>query len=270
MLLQQLLLLFLFSFSPQKEIPIPPQKVKVFDIQKDKSVEVYCENKSDQIQSVKIKCQLTGMSPSRKFPMIVVIKPHSTKLISVLKPKKSARQYNYKYSYEFVDGNVNSKHDDSYIYNLPYKKGRSYILGQGYNGHYSHHNSNSLDFNMDVGTPIHAMRGGKVVYVVEKNKKGCASSKCAKYANQIRIQHSDGTYADYYHLKYKGVIVNSGDQVKKGQHIGYSGNTGWTSGPHLHVKIYKATFGRENPGFRTKFRTRRGAIYLKEKRSYSY
>ncbi len=270
MIFQQILLLLLLSFAPKTERINPPQKVKVYDIQKDKSVEVYCENNSDQIQSVKIKCQLTGMSPSKKFPMIVILKPHSTKLLSVLKPKQSARNYFYKYSYEFVDGNVNANHDNSYVYNLSFQKGHSYILGQGYNGRYSHHNSNSLDFNMDVGTPVHAMRGGKVVYVVEKNKKGCASSRCAKYANQVKIRHSDGTYADYYHLKHNGVVVHNGDIVKKGQLIAYSGNTGWTSGPHLHVKIYKASFQRENPGFRTKFRTRKGVVYLKEKGSYFY
>jgi murein DD-endopeptidase MepM/ murein hydrolase activator NlpD len=60
-------------------------------------------------------------------------------------------------------------------------------------------------------------------------------------ANHIIIMHNDGTFAIYNHLMRYGVSVNVGDKVKKGYPIGYSGNTGYSSGPHLHFAVFKAT-----------------------------
>ena len=57
--------------------------------------------------------------------------------------------------------------------------------------------------------------------------------------NEIEIKHSDGTYAAYSHLKYKGTFVKKGEKVKKGQLIGLSGNTGWSSKPHLDFCVFK-------------------------------
>ena len=56
-------------------------------------------------------------------------------------------------------------------------------------------------------------------------------------ANYIVIRHPDGTYARYYHLMHKGVVVKKGQHVGTGEHIGYSGGTGYSGAPHLHIDI---------------------------------
>jgi murein DD-endopeptidase MepM/ murein hydrolase activator NlpD len=53
----------------------------------------------------------------------------------------------------------------------------------------------------------------------------------------VLIRHEDFTYGLYLHLKFKGVKVKLGNAVKQGQSIAASGNSGTTSGPHLHFAV---------------------------------
>ena len=56
-------------------------------------------------------------------------------------------------------------------------------------------------------------------------------------ANNIRIVHSDGTMAVYAHLELESAHVQVGDRVRAGQLLALSGDTGYTSGPHLHFCV---------------------------------
>ncbi len=58
--------------------------------------------------------------------------------------------------------------------------------------------------------------------------------------------HPDGTFATYAHIKYNGAKCKVGDTVKRGDVIALSGNTGWTSGPHLHFVCFLGGFDRWN------------------------
>lgn len=148
--------------------------------------------------------------------------------------------YNLKY---YLGDPSQIKHDDSYLYRLPFKKGKWYKVSQSFNGKFSHNNDNSryaVDFNLKEGEPVFAAREGKVVFVVDKYTENGGVELKFK-ANKIVIQHPDGTFASYVHLQPKGVLVKVGEVVTKGQHIGYSGNTGFSSGPHLHFVVRKET-----------------------------
>ncbi|MEO1516340.1 MAG: M23 family metallopeptidase [Bacteroidota bacterium] len=145
--------------------------------------------------------------------------------------------YGYSYSYGFGD-ELNAKHNDRQTYLLPYQPGDQYIVSQGHNGKFSHKGIYAIDFQMPIGTTICAARAGVVVEVKENSNKGCRSSSCKNLSNNILIYHDDGTFSYYGHLKYKGVIVEPGQKVKAGQPIGKSGNTGWSSGPHLHFEVH--------------------------------
>ncbi|WP_330333084.1 peptidoglycan DD-metalloendopeptidase family protein [Streptomyces sp. NBC_00536] len=91
-------------------------------------------------------------------------------------------------------------------------------------GMWSSGSHTGIDFHADQGTVVHAVGAG---VIVESGDGGA-------YGNNIVIKHNDGTYTQYGHLSLLSVSV--GEQVTAGQQIGLSGNTGNTSGPHLHFE----------------------------------
>ena len=84
-----------------------------------------------------------------------------------------------------------------------------------------------LDISASLGTPIKAADGGKVVFV---GRKGA-------YGNMVEIDHGNGYKTRYAHCSK--MLVKVGDKVYKGQHIANVGNTGRSTGPHLHFEVLK-------------------------------
>lgn len=96
------------------------------------------------------------------------------------------------------------------------------------------HGYNGIDLGSPTGTPIYAAAAGDVI--ISRN-----SGWNGGYGNYAVISHSNGTQTLYGHMKE--VIVAVGDKVYQGQIIGYVGNTGRSTGPHLHFEIR----GARNP-----------------------
>jgi len=152
-------------------------------------------------------------------------------------------------------------HEDSYLYSLPYAAVTSFKVTQGYHGTFSHTGPDELatDWKMPEGTPVFAAREGVVVAVKDDSEKGGAHRKFEDCANMVTIQHADGTMAHYCHLSPHSAKVKVGQKIRTGDLLAASGNTGFTSGPHLHFAVFKARdgFGRET--IPVKFRTASGS-----------
>lgn len=158
--------------------------------------------------------------------------------------------------------------DDSYVYQLPYAEGRSYLLVQGYHSWFSHKGRMAYDFKMKTGTPVYAARGGVVTSVQEGFNKGGVNKKYYRRANAIIVRHPDGSNAMYAHLKHNGAEVQVGDTVKQGQLIGFSGSTGYSAFPHLHFMVWGPTRDGRRTQLPVRFHTQSGATYLKPGKKY--
>lgn len=84
---------------------------------------------------------------------------------------------------------------------------------------------NGIDIAVPSGTPIYSMADGEVII----------SSYMSGYGNVVIIDHGNGVTSTYAHLSSR--IVSVGQAVNKGQMIAKSGNTGLSSGPHLHFEV---------------------------------
>ena len=84
-----------------------------------------------------------------------------------------------------------------------------------------------IDFSAPSGTPIYAT-GDAIV---------SRAAYVGGYGNQVTLDHSYGYKSSYAHMR--SYIVRKGQKVKRGQLIGYVGNTGSSTGPHLHYEVIK-------------------------------
>ncbi len=151
------------------------------------------------------------------------------------------------------------KDNITFVYWLPYKKGSRYLFIQGANSNMSHKGELAYDFKVKIGTEICAARAGKVIQTKYDSDRGGLKDEYLSDGNHIFIQHDDGSIAQYWHLKYNGVLVKEGDTVYQGQPIGLSGNTGYTAFPHVHFQLIDKN-GNEILG---RFKTKKGIIYLR-------
>ncbi len=268
--MKQVLFFILLSLSTTSALKA--QSIKLFNEKKDQGYVIYATNDELYPVSVSLDLELKNLLFSENTKKVFVVPAKSEKFkIGELTVSDIGRGYKFSYKYQYAIGDVTiTNYDKAFLYDLPFPKGKSYTLFQGYNGKFSHQNENSIDFTMPEGSEVVAARDGIVVKVVKNNIESCQHEECKKYNNYIMIMHSDGTFANYVHIKYNGTNLNIGDTVKKGDVIAYSGNVGWTTGPHLHFVCFLGGFEKWNT-LETKFRIDKGdnAIFLKEGNTYS-
>lgn len=184
-----------------------------------------------------------NVSPDQPWPMFAVVRPHSEIPLARIRPAESERGYNFSTEVSYRPGNFYALHDPQATYRLPFEAGHSVVVSQSSDGPLTTHDQanaqHAVDFTTPENTPIVAARDGIVIEAEGRNKQGGKDRVLLGLANQIRILHADDSIATYAHLAPNGVLVAVGQKVKAGTRIGYSGSTGYSSGPHLHFVVHE-------------------------------
>jgi murein DD-endopeptidase MepM/ murein hydrolase activator NlpD len=217
----------------------------------------YVENKEFCEVTMTFEMGLINLKGDSKFPYTATFPARQTSEAFAVSPVKSGSEWGYSYTNYYKLGSNCAKHDDSYAYQLPYGPERNFKVTQAFNGKFSHKGSNryAIDWQMPEGTPVRAARGGIVVKVKDDSTSGGSSMKFDCFNNYVLIRHEDGTLGHYCHLQHDGVNVSVGQSVATGDVIAHSGNTGFSSGPHLHFCVFRTLDGRERVSIPIKFQT---------------
>src|ERR1700728_948507 len=170
-----------------------------------------------------------------------VLPPHSRQgLLSAT--VAGASVVGFDYGWRIVLGTPGATHQPHEPYRAPFALGASFTVSQAYPVHISHNRPESqyaVDIAVPDGTPIYAAREGTVINVHHDFFRGVADTALLDQANVVEILHDDGTIGVYAHLHWESIRVQPGQSVHRGQYIADSGNTGATTGPHLHFAVIR-------------------------------
>jgi murein DD-endopeptidase MepM/ murein hydrolase activator NlpD len=149
----------------------------------------------------------------------------------------------FDYEYQFLPGDPRAEHKPDRPYRLPYALASSFPVSQAYPDAMTHGDPSStyaVDFVMPIGTPVLAARAGTVIEVASDfYEAGVDASVNGPRANVVRVLHDDGTMSLYGHLNWNSIRVVPGQRVERGEYLADSGNTGFSTGPHLHFVVQR-------------------------------
>lgn len=206
--------------------------------------ELVAENDGPAPITVYVTLSGSNYASDKAWPQTVIVPPQTAlPLGRVYSADRSAGGYNFLFRYSHHFGRVDAVHDAAAAYRLPYPDGHAYSVTQAYGGRLTSHNNRenlyAIDFAMPVGTPVVAARGGVVIDATTRHTEGGFDIRFLDKANTVAIAHDDGTVAEYAHLTHGTDFVKLGQRVAAGEVIGHAGNTGYSSGPHLHFIVSK-------------------------------
>jgi murein DD-endopeptidase MepM/ murein hydrolase activator NlpD len=152
------------------------------------------------------------------------------------------RTADLRYVWKTALGSPDAVHSPQSPYRVPFGVGSTYLVTQAYPSAITHITPDSryaIDIALPDDTPVYSAREGTVINARHDSFQGGMSPVMLDQANMVAILHDDGTIAVYAHLHWDSIQVHIGQHVVRGQYIADSGNTGFTSGPHLHFAVIR-------------------------------
>ena len=242
--------------------------VRVRQVKSERGARLFVENRAFWDVTVTLKVLVRNGRITRVQPETTTYPARSETEAAQIWPENTGRRCKWRCRIEWIAGRLQqpgrarARSDAHVLYRLPFEEGRAFRVAQGYDTNRTHKGRDrySVDFAMRKGTSVCAARAGIVVDLKESSKTGGSHEKFRHDSNYICIAHDDGTVAEYHHLHYQGVLVEVGEHVEAGQRIAISGNTGYSTGPHLHFGVYAAVSGRRSQSQPIAFVTAEGLI----------
>lgn len=253
-----------FSFTPGTKTSTLPManpnyrnKVTLKEVTTEDTVVLSASNSSvDAIEFRFKSLNLANMtaSPSDAKTAVVLLAPGAADVpIATFTITDRSKAPSLGYDASVTAGNSKAVFDGT-LCALPWASGGAFKVAQGFGGTSSHgdaQNFHAVDITMPIGTPVHAARGGVVVATEQGFDNGTGIEAKANY---VVICHADGSYGQYWHLDQNGVVATVGTTVAEGAHIGNSGNSGKSTGPHLHFSVAVADGTGKNKTVPWKFK----------------
>jgi murein DD-endopeptidase MepM/ murein hydrolase activator NlpD len=186
---------------------------------------------------------IENMSADTPRSGLAVLPPRSeTELVVVGKTVENA-DLKFDSEFQFIPGEPGAEHRPEQPYRLPYALSSSVRVSQAFPDTKTHTDlasRHAVDFVMPIGTDVFAARGGVVIEVASDFfESGTNLAVDGPRANVVRILHDDGTMALYVHLNWNTIRVVPGQRVSRGEYLADSGNTGFSTGPHLHFVVQR-------------------------------
>ena len=238
-----------------EEAPISPQEARRLNARmlsrspmarsresnKDGSVSFYLRNKLHAPVTLEVElAEARGATVEMLLPARVTMAPLARVEVARIRGVSPTVAGEVDFLHTAVIGDPKARHDDRVVYAWPFPPGAPARLSQGPHGptHHDRGSQYAIDLAVPEGTPVLAARAGTVVFLESRYfESGMDRAKYLSRSNQVRILHDDGSMASYAHLYPESIDLEPGQRVEAGQRIGLSGNTGYSSGPHLHFVV---------------------------------
>jgi murein DD-endopeptidase MepM/ murein hydrolase activator NlpD len=214
--------------------------IEGFDLADGKGLELWAESRRPGAVTLTLEEETENLIVPAGMPKEISFAQPARRRLGVLLVADENQAWKHTFRFHCISGNTHAVHDEGTVYEMPFAQGLSSRISQGSHGKFSHSdlgNAYAVDFEVPEGTAVHAARGGIVVEVEQGHRNGGPNESVGN-ANVIRIEHGDGTIGEYGHLRFQGASVKVGQVVRAKEPIGYSGNTGRTTGPHLHFDVH--------------------------------
>ena len=225
------------------EASTPADIITVLSRTVDDRVELVADNTCFCPAEVAVRLLVpTNVSGFDEDVRVTALEAREPTVIARLRPADRTAAMRFGYDYRVFLGERGVKHAPTEPYRAPFAISQKFMVTQAYPDQLTHSDPASfyaVDIAMPVGTQIYAARAGTVIDIASQFFEATSDPNKAMEANLIRVLHPDGTMAIYAHLNWDSIRVRPGQIVKRGEYIADSGNTGLSSGPHLHFAVQR-------------------------------